>query len=255
MQHLIVNADDLGSSRIVNDAILELMATGTVTSATIMGNGPDMQYLAPRLSKLPAASFGVHLNITEFAPLTKNSDLRRLCGDGERLVKRAGALRFKPRLLQAIYEEFCAQVRAVKGLGVLPTHLDSHHHVHTQPAMFPVIKAVQAQFGIRRLRLSKNLYLPEQMPVRALRVKKELYNILLRRVYRSVSTELFTEFSTFHQLLKQGRLPPYRSLEAMVHPGLPRYESETQTLRTKWMADLRDTKLISFAELTGGARA
>lgn len=250
MQHLIVNADDLGSNRIVNEATLDLIAAGVVTSATIMGNGPDVKYLAARLARYPKASFGVHLNITEFLPLTeKSSDLRPLYGEEGQFVKRPAAIRLKPRMLQAIYEEFCAQIRIVAGLGVSPTHLDSHHHIHTLPAIFPVIKALQRRFGIRRVRLSKNLYLREQRPQPHLLIKKTVYNTLLRRVYSSRSTEFFTEFNTFHELLSRGELPRFTSLEAMVHPGLPHYEPETAILRTEWTARLSNTKLISFAEL------
>ncbi len=75
---LIINADDLGRSPEANRAIFDLMDQGLVTSATVMANGPYVNEVVPRLVHYPRCSFGVHLNITEFKPLTLNPCLDRL---------------------------------------------------------------------------------------------------------------------------------------------------------------------------------
>ena len=67
---IIINADDLGISQEVNDAIFGLMAEGKVTSATILANGPAVEEAARRVAEFPECSFGVHLNLTEFKPWT-----------------------------------------------------------------------------------------------------------------------------------------------------------------------------------------
>jgi len=67
---VIVNADDLGMSANVNEAIFELIAAGRISSATLMANGPAMREAAARLHLFPHCSFGVHLNLTQFQPLT-----------------------------------------------------------------------------------------------------------------------------------------------------------------------------------------
>ena len=67
---LIINADDLGRSREVNDAIADLFGEGMITSATLMANAP---FLEDAIRKIPAGfrrALGVHLNVTEFQPLT-----------------------------------------------------------------------------------------------------------------------------------------------------------------------------------------
>ncbi len=70
---LIINADDLGRSPEANRAIFDLMDRGLVTSATVMANGPYVDEALSRVGHYPRGSFGVHLNLTEFRPLTQNA--------------------------------------------------------------------------------------------------------------------------------------------------------------------------------------
>src|SRR5208283_3639702 len=66
---IIVNADDLGLSAEVNEAIFRAMEAGVITSATMLSNGPAVIPAARMLHRFPHCSFGVHLNLTEFQRL------------------------------------------------------------------------------------------------------------------------------------------------------------------------------------------
>src|SRR5258708_6022248 len=80
---LIINADDLGITSVVNDAIFDHIDRGFVSSATLLANGPAVADAAKRIQLFRKASFGVHLNATEFAPLTKDRALSPILdGDG-----------------------------------------------------------------------------------------------------------------------------------------------------------------------------
>jgi chitin disaccharide deacetylase len=79
---VIVNADDLGMSREVNEAIFDLMARGRVTSASLLANAPATEEAIRTIPKFPQCSFGAHLNITEYEPLCRAADLLGLL-DGE----------------------------------------------------------------------------------------------------------------------------------------------------------------------------
>src|SRR5271169_4294776 len=70
---IIVNADDLGMSAEVNEAIFRAMENGVITSATMLSNGSAVVPAARRLRRFPNCSFGVHLNLTEFQPLGAES--------------------------------------------------------------------------------------------------------------------------------------------------------------------------------------
>lgn len=72
---IIVNADDLGISSEVNDAIFGFIRSGLVTSATMLANGPQITEAAVRVREFPECSFGIHLNLTEFKPLRTDSRL------------------------------------------------------------------------------------------------------------------------------------------------------------------------------------
>ena len=63
---VIVNADDLGMTPETNKAIFESMEQGSVTSATLLANGPFVEEACDQLSRFPHCSFGAHLNVTEF---------------------------------------------------------------------------------------------------------------------------------------------------------------------------------------------
>jgi glycosyltransferase involved in cell wall biosynthesis len=228
---IIVNADDLGKTRETNDAIFELMARNRVSSATIMANGPAFEHAIRGLRQLRDRSFGIHLNLTEFEPLSHEPGARLLTDPNGLLYRGIVQAGWKPGLLRAIYAELCAQVDHLLASGVSISHVDSHHHVHTLPFIFPVIKAIQRRYHVRKIRISKNIY-TEQTPCSAtLRAKKLFYNWALRA--DSDTTEGFTDLSSFCDVAHR-RTIPQRTIEIMVHPGAPGSETETALLRSPW---------------------
>jgi predicted glycoside hydrolase/deacetylase ChbG (UPF0249 family) len=250
----IVNADDLGMSREVNDATFDLMSKGRITSATIMANAPATCDAARRASTFAKGSFGVHLNLTEFEPVIAGAGARLLVDERGRMSRANGTLRLHPERLRAIYQEICAQIERVAALGVRITHLDSHHHVHTRPGFFPILKDVQRRYRIRRVRLAKNFYAPDQRCRADLRLKKRAYNWLLKSVYATYTTDAFTEFLTYYHADAASKRS-INSIELMVHPGAAYAADETAVLERDWTTenDLR-VQLISYAELSSDGR-
>ena len=246
---IITNADDLGSSLAVNRATFQLMSEGLVTSATVLANGPQIADACSQATRFPRCSFGVHLNLTEFRPLSHSAVPSRLLGDDGCFN---GKLRQVPRLdryRNFIFDEFCAQVDLLKGRGLNVSHLDSHHHVHTIPAVLPVLKAVQKKYGIRRVRISLNVYSLAKPAGRWLLAKKALFNAVLRHWYRTRTTDAFTDIDTFTQR-REEVTKKYRVIEIMLHPGGPASELEARMLRALPATDSQfRARLISYAEL------
>ncbi len=246
---VIVNADDLGLSQEVNEAVFDFAASGRVTSATIMANAPATLDAVGHVKQFPHISFGVHLNLTQFEPLSAGPNARLLVDDGgqmSRAIERATA---SLALLRASYEEWSAQVQRLLTLGVPITHFDSHHHVHSKPQYFPVLKAVQRRFRIRKVRLSKNLYGLDRPATPSLLRKKRAYNWALRHVYRTQTTGAFTELTTFHDL-PPAQISSATSIELMVHPAAPYARPEEDLLRSEWVERSPvPIRLISYAEL------
>lgn len=221
---VIVNADDLGLSPEVNEATFDLIAAGRLTSATILANGLAVAEAVQRARHFRTCSFGIHLNLTEFEPLTAARQSAPLVVAGQLSLRTIPAAP-TPRFLHAAFGELCAQVERLLKLGLCISHIDSHHHVHTVPSVFPVVKAVQHRYGIGKIRISKNIYVPCTVS-RALLWKKAAYNWTLRHVYNCATTEGFSEFASFHTVGTRVILP-HRSIEAMVHPGAAANTDET----------------------------
>jgi chitin disaccharide deacetylase len=139
VKRLLVNADDFGLSPGANLGILRAHREGIVTSATIMVNMPAAPE-AFRLAKTtPTLGVGLHITLTGGRPL---SDAPSLTGpDGCFLKLPELAAQARP---QELAREIQAQVDAFLAVGLRPTHLDSHHHVHLE---IPAVGAIVARLG------------------------------------------------------------------------------------------------------------
>ncbi len=249
--NLIINADDLGMNREVNEATFGLMEQGLLTSASIIANSPNVEEACANIANYPQISFGVHLNVSEFAPLGDISLLSPLLDeDGKFVSDRLWQISVDSKLTDGIYQEFCAQIERLTELGVQISHIDSHHHVHTLPRIFPILKRVQRRFQIRKVRITKNVYGIHDKAPTVLRIKKSLYNFLLKTCYQTKTTEGFTDFRLFCEYASANRMK-YRTCELMIHPGNRFYDqSEVELLRSPWRDSLGfPVRLISYRDL------
>lgn len=235
---VIVNADDFGYSTMINQRIVDLVGRGCVTSATLLANAPAVEDAVSRISRVQKCSLGVHLNLTEFEPLTpcKNrADLAECLNAqgafcGEEALRR---IRVNSVLRKAILNELSLQVEKILSLGVKVTHFDSHNHIHTIPGMFLVLKQLQKRFNIRKVRTTWNIYTPDVMPSRITRFKKRLWHLALRRFYSTKTTDGFGSFRMFFEQARNGCLK-HELIEVEVHPGHQTYDFEAQLLEGGW---------------------
>ena len=249
---LIVNADDLGASPAVNDATFALIEQGLVTSATLIANAPYVVEACEQMGRFPECSFGIHLNLTEYFPLSDSPALEPLLDDKGEFAgeERIRAVKIDSSLRRGIFEEFASQIERLLSLGATVEHIDSHHHVHNIPRVFPELKRIQKRFQIRKVRISRNIYGVDEQVSRALKLKKSAFNWLLRRYFRTKTTQGFSDFLLFHQNAMSGRME-HRTFEAMVHPGNTYYSEEEVKLLTGSWRDTLDipVELISYRQL------
>jgi chitin disaccharide deacetylase len=233
---IIVSAEDLGTESALNDEIFSLIESKTVTSATVIANGPAFAQAAKAIAQFPECSFGVHLNLTVFPPLRPSLQLEPILDENGSLSPKLFKTRITPQLQRAVFDELTAQVERALLARIPVSHFDSHQHIHTLPLLFPVLKALQRRFGIRRVRSTINLLPPGQQlsPIRWF--KKRLFCHALRWHYRTASPAGLGEFRDFYAGLEVGQLPRFRELELMVHPGTtaPTYMHEVALLRSDW---------------------
>lgn len=156
---MIVVADDLGAGGGVDDAILEALRTGVVDAASLLVNGAGFERAAVEAAAFPGR-VGVHLVLTEGVPLTAAvRSLSRFCDEDGRFRLWRGAeraLRLSREERAAVAAELRAQVGRARDARIAVAHLDSHHHVHTEPAIAPIVIALAGELGVPRVRLARN---------------------------------------------------------------------------------------------------
>jgi hypothetical protein len=110
----------------------------------------------------------------------------------------------------AVETEIAAQIQACLDRGLTPTHLDSHHHVHTEWAIGAAAITVARQYGIKAIRLARNCGSGMDL-VRKL--YKLAYNTRLR-MYGLAKTRYFGSHMDAQQILGTAS----GDVEIMVHP-------------------------------------
>lgn len=216
---LIVHADDLGMSEAVDNAVIEALAEGTATSTSVLATGPTFEAALARLPR--DTCLGVHLDLTGFPALTGSS----------------------------VLEEWRAQVAKVRAAGWEPTHMDSHQHVHWKPFLWPFLRTLMEETGIRAVR-GIGAWRPEVSRLRELPQRARAARF--RRAFSGfVTTDGFANASTFRAREEAGAQRP-DTLEVMVHPGNPahdRYAVELAWMREgAWRAG---TTPVSWRDLVG----
>lgn len=155
-RRVIINADDFGLCDGVNKAVAQAHTDGVLTSATIMANMPAADEAVKIAKKLPNLGIGVHLNLTEGRPLSKDTSIDRLLDtDGQftsSLFKLSLFSLAGHKIREAIRAELAAQIQWVIDNGLKPTHLDSHKHIHTFPPLFSIVCQLAGRFQIPAIR-------------------------------------------------------------------------------------------------------
>ena len=212
---LIVNADDFGLSSTVNDAIVRAFEMGIIERATAIANAP---FFAEACQLARDHDFhnriGIHFNITEGLPISAQMvQVPLFCSPGGRLIfQRNTRTFFSTREMNAILAECECQIIRFHKHGLHPTHLDSHHHVHTEWSVFRTIEPLLRKHGFSSVRVSRNIGTCS-VPKKAY---KKIFNSYLKRSGWT-SAEYFGDYT---DLLNCGtsKLPDNSVVEVMVHP-------------------------------------
>lgn len=151
---IIVCADDFGLAPGVSDAILNLIAAGRLSATSCMTSLADWRRSASMLRETVAsdpADVGLHLTLTDHAPLTRAPRL----ATGERLPALGRMLaRALAHALpcEDIRDEVRAQLDAFEDhWGSPPDFIDGHQHVH----VLPIVREVVVEEVLRRYSVNR----------------------------------------------------------------------------------------------------
>ena len=160
--YLIVNADDYGYFDCVSRGIPDASHNGIVTATGIFANSIHFNDHVDRLIGEDKLDPGVHLNLTDQAPLTESMSrsLSRWAGlfpDKYSLVK---ALLTGTITIETVAQEWRAQIERCLGKKLKIHFLNSHEHIHMLPPLFKLVQSLADEYHIPNIRLPT----PEQSP-------------------------------------------------------------------------------------------
>lgn len=140
------NADDFGLTDGICRGIIDAATHGVVgtTSAMVCVSGAAQRVRA-HAAEL-RGRIGLHLQITGGAPISDPNDVASLVGDDGRFP--AGRATIGAIDAGELLDEWTRQFETLRSWGIEPTHIDTHHHVHTQPQVLPVYLELARRLGL-----------------------------------------------------------------------------------------------------------
>ena len=215
MNELILHADDYGRSVGHTDCIVDCFNRGWISETSLMVNMPDMDR-AVSIARQKGFSHrvGLHLNLTGGVPLTEKIRICPCFCDADGCFNKVFHHRLKTRFFlsareqAAVREEIEAQLQKFSDYKGLMKKVDSHHHAHTDWAVYRILRALTGRYGITGMRLTATLHRVSL----GQGVYKRWLNADIRRRY--ACTDEFDSFCpSALQAARAGR-----SVEVMVHP-------------------------------------
>lgn len=199
MRRLIINADDLGLTPGVNQAILDANEDGVVTSATLMAGGAALHDAVERLNSRRGSknlSIGCHLTLVDGRPLSPPHEIQSLLTGASEFRQSIGQIAFAARRGQLnpseIERETGAQFQALISSGIRVSHFDAHKHAHMFPEVLePALRAAKA-FGIRAVRnpFESSHPLPYSSLIRHPKLTKRYIQVAVLRSMKETWTDL-----------------------------------------------------------------
>jgi chitin disaccharide deacetylase len=255
MRKLVVNADDFGFTRDVNQGIVEAHRNGILTATTIMSGGSAFDDAVRLARENPALDIGVHLVLVGQPPFPMTV---------AQLIRAVALKRIE------IHQELSAQVQRVLDAGLEPSHLDTHKHTHLLPPVLDAVARISEEFKIPWVRRPFDFPLEPHGISWQKRTVSRTFGLMRSRFERVLkrhgcrSTDHFAGFqitgkfdagdvAALIQSLPQG------STEFMCHPGICTAElraagtrlkeSREQELRALTAPEVRDALRESGVEL------
>jgi hopanoid biosynthesis associated protein HpnK len=243
-RRLIVNADDFGFTRDVNEGIVEAHRSGILTATTLMANGDAFEDAAKRARETPSLDVGCHVVLVQGrSVLDPTRALPATVKDLLRTLLRRGHF--------PLYEEVRAQVRRLIGAGIHPSHIDSHKHTHLLPPVLEAVARVARDFDIEWVRRPFDFGIDDKARVMKRAVAAGMG--LLRPRFAAAleglrTTDHFTGFQITGALNDEALLRTLERLpegltEFMCHPG--RLGPELRAAPTR----LKESRAIELAAL------
>jgi chitin disaccharide deacetylase len=156
MKEVILNADDFGLTRGVNEGIVRAHRDGILSSTTLMANGDAFDDAVALAKSNPKLGVGCHLVLISGKSVAPAGEVRSLVDRNGNLP--ASLPSFVAKVMSGkiraddIATELRAQIQKIRASGIEPTHMDTHKHTHAHPRVLNVVCRVAKECGINRIR-------------------------------------------------------------------------------------------------------
>jgi hopanoid biosynthesis associated protein HpnK len=250
---LIVHADDFGLTEKVNDGIIKAHLDGILTSTSIMANGSAFDHAVRLARSTPSLDIGVHLTLINENPILPPERLPTLVDSIGRMHNHAFGFTRRYLLgrinLEEAKAELESQIKMILQAGIIPSHLDSHQHLHMLPGVLKTVIELSRKYKIPVIRYPREaVSLGKMRQVSPPRIAQALLlNFFCKvadgRIERR--TDSFAGFLYGGNLNKENFLKILKNLspdsicEIMCHPGLDDPDSPYSYWGYKWEDELQ----------------
>jgi hopanoid biosynthesis associated protein HpnK len=156
-RRLIVNGDDFGTSREVNEAVIIAHRRGILTSASLMVSGRAFEHAVTLAKENPGLAVGLHVTLVDGHPVTHPSEIPHLVGKNGTFASDptfAGLKYFFCRSARReLLNEVAAQFEKFDRTGLDFSHVDSHCHLHVHPVVLDAMVSLAERYRIKRVRV------------------------------------------------------------------------------------------------------
>jgi hopanoid biosynthesis associated protein HpnK len=271
LRRLIVNADDFGRSRSINDAVIRAHKEGILTTASLMVNEPAFEEAVTLAKANPALGVGLHLTLLCGHSSLAAEQIPGLVNGNREFTNNPGGAGFRyffrRELRKQLRAEIHAQFQKFRDTGLPLDHVNGHLHLHLHPTIFSILMEDAAQLGIERLRLTFDPFLLNlrlasgHFFYRALHAT--IYHLLSARARPLLEQRKIQHTRRVFGLLQNARvdetyinrlLPclPVGDSELYSHPSLDEFINEFQALispRIRDQVEKLGIKLIRYQDL------
>lgn len=221
---LIINADDFGMCHAENQATMDLLTSGGVTSATIMTPCPWFREVADFYQDHPDVDVGVHLTLNAEWKQYKWGSVAS-ADQVPSLLTPAGYFYadVSPVEQQAVKKEvrteFIAQIEKALQAGIRPTHIDNHmgsaYGLVTGNDFLDVVFELSAEYGLP-FRLPREASGTQGLSKEQIREFKGMTQDLVSQGFVLPDYLLTVE----HADTQEGTLARYKELFRYLKPGV-----------------------------------
>ena len=162
MKRVIVTADDFGMCQYVDDAVLDLLKIGTLTTTNVLTNYGSLENVK-ELKKMDNISVGIHWNLTSGTPVSKPENIPSLVTEEGKFYP---LTEFKKRVAEHkirkedIEEELVAQYSLfMDSYGKTASYWNTHENSSHVKFVFDICCELAKKYKIPATRIFDRVYL------------------------------------------------------------------------------------------------